>query len=190
MSMEHDNYMSRLCELLCEAGVPERIRVDREAFKAYPSGADFNGLMQILPQRWIVSEPVPDIGYKGITVHWELERPGYLVLHCEPYPRIGKKKDHHPDSVAGLRTLKDRITQKLRKAFVQVPQVTQVFDLDRIRRSDDFSGNKVLGFDLGLPQSHRPEEAIPVLENLLTYYTSVIDASMAEILSDKLRHLR
>ncbi len=186
--MEHDDHISKTCKLLSESGLPECIRVAPDAFKAYRRGADFRGLMQILPARWKVSEPVPEIGYKGITVHWEMEKLGYLVLHCEPYDRIGKKKEHDPDTIVTLRNLKSRITKRLREAFAEDPRGCDAFDTDYVRQLTDISGNKVLGFDLGLSESHRPEDAIAPLAELIGYYSPIVDTVIAGILSDLLRH--
>lgn len=186
--MEHDHYMSKICELLLETGLPESIRVAPDAFKAYPRGEDRQGLFQILPARWIVSEPVPEIGYEGITVHWEIERPGYLVLHCEPYPRIGKKNERDPDVIAALRNLKAKITLRLREAFAADPKDSNEFDTDLVRQLNNFSGNKVLGFDLGLPESHQPEDVTVPMAALVRYYSPIVDSVMAEILSGLLRH--
>jgi hypothetical protein len=173
--MTNNSYMSMIRELLCEAGVPERIGLDSDDFRVYDRGADYQGLMQVLPDKWIVPKEVPELNYKGVSVHWEVERPGYLVLHCEPFPRRGKKKDHDPQLVAELVDLKARLTEELWKAFASNSRGPQAFDRKRVRKFDDISGNKVLGFDLELAKNHLPEEAVPILKDLLVHYSPVID---------------
>jgi serine/threonine protein kinase len=173
--MNADRYMSMIRKLLCDEGVPERVGLDSDDFRVYEKGADYQGLMQVLPDKWIVPKEVSELNYKGVSIHWEVERPGYLVLHCEPFPRVGKKKNHDPQLVTGLLKLKARLTEELRKAFADDVRGPQAFDTKHVRKLDDISGNKVLGFDLRLAKNHRPEEAVPVLTDLLVHYSPVID---------------
>jgi len=139
--------------------------------EVWGSGPDHKDLLQVKKPIWRVMTPDgAAIGYKGIEVHYESCRPGHFVLHCELFPRLGKKEKAQVMGATALLELKGRITRQIRKLGCDSGwERIHGAHLKRIRGDPaDPSSLIVYTFDLGLPEGHSPEQfvskALPIIE--------------------------
>jgi hypothetical protein len=139
--------------------------------EVWGKGADHNDLLQIKKPTWrILATDGAPVGCEGIEVHFESCRPGHWVLHCELFPRLGKKAKAQVTGVPELLELKGEVTRLIRDLGREMEwEKSYGAHLRRARENPaDPSSLIVYTFDLGLPDEHSPEQfvnkVVPIIE--------------------------
>jgi hypothetical protein len=151
--------------------------------ETWGKGADFNDLLQIKKPSWrLLATDGERIGYKGVEVHWESCRPGHWVLHCELWPRLGKKEKEAVKSIDDLLTLKGGLTELLRERGKAAGWESELGAHLLRARSDskDPSSLIVYTFELGLAAGHSAETFVERALRVVDRATPTIDDIVIE----------
>jgi hypothetical protein len=178
--MAASNYYARAKQLFQQcASIKEKGFV----VEVWGKGADHNELLQIKKPSWRVNETAGEsIGYKGIEVHYESCRPGHWVLHCELWPRLGKKEKAQVAGVAKLIERKGEITRFIRNRGREAGWEEALGAHLRRTRKDpsDPSSLIVYTFDLGLTTEHSPEMMVDKSIRVVEATAPIIDHILME----------
>lgn len=82
-------------------------------------GANHHELIVISKASWKLPCSDANCGFEGVFLHFEYERPGSLLLHCELYPRQGSEANHPRDQIEPLLQLKGGIAKLVRDAATE-----------------------------------------------------------------------
>ncbi len=159
--------------------------IARSAFEVekWGKGADHRDLLQVKKPAWrLLTTDALLIGYEGIEVHYESCRPGHWVLHCELWPRQGKREKDQVFAFTELLNLKGEITRLIRELGQEAGwERTLGAHLKRARADPSHPSSLIVyTFDLGLPVEHEPEALVEKALKVISMTEHVIDAVLIE----------
>jgi hypothetical protein len=141
--------------------------------------ANHHDLIVISKASWRLPCSDADCGYESVYVHFEYERPGFLLLHCELYPRQGSEAKHPRERIQPLLELKGEIATLIREAATDDGWIGSI-------------GWEVSGKDLSEPKnlqvgkfslgsvSDNPEFITNAIERVVQVVVPTIDPIMSE----------
>lgn len=104
----------RVAELLNASNILRSLGF-REDIWYVAKGSNHHDLIVISKTSWKLPCSDAACGYEGVYLHFEYERPGFLLLHCELYPRQGSETNHPRDRIQSLLDLKGGIAALIRE---------------------------------------------------------------------------
>lgn len=179
-AMEDLSYFEQVVELLRSEPVMQRHGFPPEHIQSHGKGDNHSAIMKITHPIWrLLTEEGREAGYEGVDVHFEARNPGSFQIDCELHPRNQSESKADQRVIRPLLELKGEITQLLREQIGPA-------DLDRFganmkhcrRDPTDPSSLKVMGFELGLPAAHSPEQyarkILPIIDAASPMVTQIM----------------
>jgi hypothetical protein len=169
-------YYQAVVETLRRSPALVRLGFRQEDINWYGKGRDRHDLMVISQLHWTIRRQEGErAGYEGVNVHFESRRPGALQLDCELTPRLQSEAKADQQVIAPLLAIKGQVTGALRTRLVSALQGFGA-NIDRVCKDPALPRSlKVLGFELGLPQRHGPDELVNRIAPLIETASPMID---------------
>ena len=144
-----------------------------------PKGANHHDLIVVSKPGWKLARSDAACGYEGVYVHFEYERPGALLLHCELYPRQGSEAKHPRDRIQPLLTLKAGIADLVRQSASDQGWATTVGWRDSGKDLGDPRALQVGKFEFP-GTANTPAAVARAIENVAATASPAIDPIMME----------
>jgi hypothetical protein len=176
-------YFNRVQSLLKASPKLAELGFPAEMVEVWGKGADHNDLLQVKKPSWrIHADDGLSLGYEGIEVHCEACRRGHWVIHCELWPRRDKAAKVAAHRFPDLLALNGGITTGIRELGASLGwPVDHGAHTNRARADpSDPSSLIVYTFELGLPQSHHPEQFIERIVPTIGATAPTIDEVMQD----------
>lgn len=178
-----DEYFQQVRDLLSSDVQILALGFQRQDINFWPKGMNHAGVLKITKSNWEIDGKTCG-PYHGVDVHFEAERYGALNLHCELTPRSYSETRADQVLIEPLLKLKGRVTHALRRDCEPLLRFVGA-NLHRIcPDASSPKSLKVMGFDLGLPEGHEPEQYAGVLRSLLQLAVPLIDRIVDSVRSE------
>jgi hypothetical protein len=142
----------------------------------YGKGADHHDLMVMTKPSWTIPTRAGRLeGYDGVNVHFESRCYGSFQVDCELTPRLGSEAKKNQASIAPLLHIKAAVTEQLRELLLRELHPFHV-NTKRVRKDPtDPASLKVVGFELGLPTGHTPQQFVSSIQPIILAASPLVE---------------
>lgn len=151
----------------------------REDIWYKPKGANHYDLIVITKALWSLPCSDAACGYEGVNLHFEYERPGYLLLHCELYPRKGSESKQPRERIQPLLNHKGGIATLIRDAAAESDWSSSIGWEVSGKNLADPKNLQVGKFSLG-SATEDPSFVVGAIEKIMRFVVPAVDPIIAE----------
>ena len=173
--VNHEN----VCRLLREPNALPSLGFNDPVF--VPRGGVHHSLLLFSRPNWVIAASVPALGFDSCCLHFEYERPGFLLLHCELSPRQGSETKYPENEIRHLLDMKCAIANSVR-ALAERERWGDVLQWQHSEKSLAEPRNIQVGkFGLGATQASDDAWIADRILGIVRETTPHIDKSLTEM---------